>query len=212
LRCTEVQLYCIALHRSAVVLRSYVTAPRTTIHATNHSPTGTIGNTEVMERWTCPNCNRVFGKKNQSHLTCEPAVSLEEYFEVARPFEKPIFEAVNVHLQTLDDVIIDPLGIGILLKNGPMFAELRPKTKWVALGFSLPRKLKSGRLSRKVSEYGRKYFHVINVDDPVMIDQEVCEWLTEAYHLAGGTLSNGRAGDQSVGGDGMVPDDIDIEF
>lgn len=181
-----------------------------------------------MERWTCPNCNRVFGRKNQSHLTCEPAVSLEEYFSVAKPFEKPIFDAVNVHLQTLDDVIIDPLGIGILLKNGPMFAELRPKTKWVALGFSLPRKLESDRLSRKVVEYGHKFFHVINVDDPAIIDEEIFDWLTEAYHFAGGTLNaykrsstSGASATNSVsdqgesrrnGGDGMVPDDIDVPF
>lgn len=166
-----------------------------------------------MERWTCPNCNRAFGKKNQSHLTCEPAISLDEYFAVAKPFEKPVFDAVNTHLSTLDDVIIDPLGVGILLKNGPMFAELRPKTKWVALGFSLPRKLESGRLSRKVVEYGHKHFHVINVDDPAMIDDEIFEWLTEAYHFAGGTLASYRAADRRGNdGDGMVPDDVDDEL
>ena len=47
-----------------------------------------------MERWTCPKCKRVFGKKNQSHLTCEEAATLDDYFAVARPFEKPIFDAV----------------------------------------------------------------------------------------------------------------------
>ncbi len=176
-----------------------------------------------MNRWRCPNCDRVFGKKNQRHLCGEPALSLEEYFSTAKPFEKPIFDAVNVHLQTLDDVIIDPLGIGILLKNGPLFAELRAKTKWVALGFSLPRKLESGRLSRKVVEYGNKFFHVINVDDPEIIDDEIFEWLTEAYHLAGGTLQafrratatnslSDRGDGRGNGGDGMVPDDIDVDF
>lgn len=148
-------------------------------------------------------------------------MSLEEYFTTAKPFEKPVFDAINLHLQTLDDVIIDPVGIGILLKNGPMFAELRPKTKWVALGFSLPRKLESGRLSRKVTEYGKKFFHVINVDDPAMIDEEILDWLTEAYHLAGGTLSLYKRSAHSVSnravrpgndGDGMVPDDVDLEF
>ena len=160
-----------------------------------------------MTRWTCPKCNRVFGKENQSHLTCEPAISLDEYFAQAKPFEKPVFDAIHAHLRTLDDVIIDPLGVGILLKNGPMFAELRPKTKWVALGFSLPRKLTSARLSRKVVDYGHKFFHVINIDDPDMIDDEIFEWLTEAYHLAGGTLHSAPGG-----GDGMVPDDVDDLF
>lgn len=40
-------------------------------------------------------------------------MSLEEYFATAKPFEKPIFDAINPHLQTLDEVIIDPVGIDL---------------------------------------------------------------------------------------------------
>ena len=158
-----------------------------------------------MERWTCPNCNRVFGKKNQSHLTCEPAVTIEEYFENARPFERPIYDAVIERIGDYEGLIIDPLNIGILLKNGPMFAELRPKTKWTALGISLGRKVESSRFSRKVSSFGKKHFHVINMTDPGEIDDEVAAWLEEAYHFAGGTLVSSRK-------DGMVPDDVDDLF
>jgi hypothetical protein len=161
-----------------------------------------------MERWTCPNCNRVFGKVNQSHLRCEPAMSLEEYFADARPFEQSIFDAVHARLRHLDGLIVDPLEVGILFKNGPMFAELRPKTKWSALGFSLGRRLESGRLSRKVVDYGQKHFHVINVDDPALIDDEILEWLIEAYHLAGGTRPKNAAGERG----GMVPDDVDDDI
>lgn len=144
-------------------------------------------------------------------MTCEPALSVDEYFAKARSFERPVYDAVLAGIGHLDGLIVDPLGIGILLKNGPMFAELRAKTKWVAVGFSLGRKLESGRLSRKVVDYGHKYFHVINVDDPAVIDDELIEWLTEAYHLAGGTLRSYRNDPESVG-DGMVPDDVDDLF
>lgn len=170
-----------------------------------------------MERWTCPNCNRVFAKQNQSHLTCEPAVTIEEYFARARPFERPIYDAVIARIGDLEGLIIDPLNIGILLKNGAMFAELRPKTKWTALGFSLGRRLESGRLSRKVSSFGKKHFHVINMTDPNEIDDEIVEWLLEAYHLAGGTLRSYRRDDEVLrprgnSGDGMVPDDVDDDI
>ena len=165
----------------------------------------------MTTRWTCPKCKRIFGKKNQSHMTCEPAVSVEEYFAAARPFEQPVFEAVLARIEHLDGLIVDPISIGILLKNGPMFAELRAKTKWTALGFHLGRRLESGRLSRKVADYGKKHFHVINVDDPEEIDDEIGEWLLEAYHLAGGTLSSYLRGVDDGGG-GMVPDDVDEEI
>ena len=165
-----------------------------------------------MERWTCPKCKRVFARKNQSHLVCEEALSLEEYFSQAKPWEQSIFAVIETHVSKhVGEMIVDPLPIGILLKNGPMFAELRAKTKWTAIGIHLPRKLESGRLSRKVVDYGKKHFHVINADSADVVDDELLEWLTEAYHFAGGTLSryrNGNSGQPMVG-DGMIPDDID---
>lgn len=166
---------------------------------------------DAVIRWTCPNCNRVFGKVNQSHLRCEPGMTLGQYLADARPFEQPVFEAVEHRIGHLDGLIIDPIDVGILLKNGPMFAELRPKTRWTALGFSLGRKLDHGRLSRKVVDYGKKFFHVINVEDPEQIDDEIADWLIEAYHVAGGTLSAyQRSQSSSDDAEGMmVPDDID---
>ncbi len=181
-----------------------------------------------MARWTCPHCNRTFGKTNQSHTTCEPAPTLEEFFAAARPFEKPIFDAIYGGLKDLDGLIVDPLSMGILLKNGPMFAELRTKTRWVAVGFHLGRRVESGRFSRKVANYGKKHFHVINMTNPAEVDDELMEWLLEAYHLAGGTLGSFRRnvddssphklsefGGESFGGnggDGMVPNDVDIDI
>jgi hypothetical protein len=164
-----------------------------------------------MERWTCPNCQRVFGRQNQSHLTCEPALSIDQYFATAKPFERVIFDKVDAHLAKLDGVIVDPLGIGILFKNGPMFAELRPKTRWTVLGFWLPRTIRSDRFSRKVIEAKNKSFHVMNIEDADRIDVDVLAWLPEAYHLAGGTLAAHRRSEpaEEPGGDGMVPDDID---
>ncbi len=179
-----------------------------------------------MERWTCPGCNRVFAKKNQSHLVCEEAPTLEEHFGQAKSWEQPIFRAIESHFsKNVGEMIVDPLPIGILLKNGPMFAELRSKTKWLAIGFHLPRKLESIRLSRKVIDVGKKHFHVINAASPDVVDDQLLEWLTEAYHLAGGTRyergltptfatkrREGSDPDHFTHGDGMVPDDVDDLF
>jgi hypothetical protein len=135
-------------------------------------------------------------------------MSLDEYFAEAKPWERPIFDVVNGHLSSLDggDLIVDPIAMGIMFKNGPMICTLRAMTKWTALGFQLPRKLSSKRLSRKVAESGNggKYFHVINVNEPFQIDDEVLTWLTEAYYLPLGGASRGS--------DPMVPDDIDVDF
>jgi hypothetical protein len=160
-----------------------------------------------MDRWTCPNCEREFGRRNQGHM-CNPGMTVDQYFAQAKPFERPIFEVVNAHLHQLGGLIVDPIGIGVLFKNGPMLCELRAMSKWVALGFSLRRRLESDRLSRKVIDYKSKYFHVINVSAPTEIDDEILEWLTEAYYTAGGAAQPEGAS----GLDPMVPDDIDDPF
>ena len=137
---------------------------------------------------------------------CSPGLSLEEYFDGAAPWEEPIFTVVRDHIATLGPVIVDPLNMGIKFKNGPMFLELRAMKKWVALGFSLGNRLASDRLSRKVIDYNNKFFHVINVDDPAMIDEEILGWITRSYHFVGGGSNDRPASDP------MVPDDVEDDF
>ena len=71
------------------------------------------------------------------------------------------------------------------------------------------RKLESDRLSRKVIDYKTKFWHVINVSDPAEIDEEILGWITESYHLAGGSSPSVAA---AGGVDPMVPDDIEDLF
>ncbi|NNE96744.1 MAG: hypothetical protein HKN24_12025 [Acidimicrobiales bacterium] len=158
-----------------------------------------------MARWRCPECKREFGKVRQGHM-CSPGMSLEEYFAEAKPWEEPIFNVVHDHLASLEggDLIVDPIAMGIMFKNGPMICELRARTKWTALGFSLTRKLTSDRLSRKVIEYQNKSFHVINLHSADDVDDQVLGWLTEAYYVP--------MGGAPAGSDPMVPDDIDEDF
>jgi predicted transport protein len=138
----------------------------------------------AMSRWTCPSCGRRFGKAHQSH-DCAPALSLEEYFETGPAHERPVYEAVRAHLDTLDDVYTEPVSVGIFFKRSRTFAQLRPKQRWVALSFVLPRKLEHPRLARKVIAQGNRFHHVVNLRAPDDVDGLVRDWLTEAYLNAG---------------------------
>jgi hypothetical protein len=166
-----------------------------------------------MAIWTCPDCNRDFGAVGRSH-TCIPGLSLGEFVAASPPFVGPVLFRVRDHLVAVDaakgdrdvggGLIIDPLAKKVKFKNGPTFCVLDVKTKWVAVGFSLRRKIESGRMSRKTLDYGDKFFHVVNVDDSDLIDEEFEGWLTEAYH-------HGTSAKPSFH-DPMVPDDIDFEL
>lgn len=110
-------------------------------------------------------------------------MSIDEYFETGPPFERAIFERVRDHLRTLDpDIWFEPVSVGIFFKRRSTFVSLRTMTKWIAVSFSLDRKLEHGRLSRKVVAHGSRFFHVVNVGSADEIDDELLDWLSQAWH------------------------------
>jgi len=109
-------------------------------------------------------------------------MTLEEYFSTGPAHERLVFEAVMRHLETVGPVHADVVSVGIFLKNPRKFAELRPMQKWVAVSFSLPRRANHGTITRRVVEYGGRYWHVANVADPDDVDEAFCDLLTGAYN------------------------------
>jgi hypothetical protein len=123
----------------------------------------------------------LFGRAGQSH-DCAPGLTLEEYFATGPAHERPIFDAVVAHVEMLGPVHADIVSVGILLKNPRKFAELRPKDRWVAISFSLRRRAYHPTITRKVVEYGARYWHVANVHEPEEVDTDLLALLEEAYH------------------------------
>jgi hypothetical protein len=111
-------------------------------------------------------------------------MALEEYFSTGPPHERPVCEAVIRHLQTVGPVHVEPVSVGIFLKNPRKFAELRPMQRWVALSFSLRRSARHRTIVRKVVPYGGRYFHVANLADPADLDDQLRDLLSEAYEEA----------------------------
>jgi hypothetical protein len=108
-------------------------------------------------------------------------MTLDEYFATGPERERPIFDAVMAHLDTVGPVHVEPVSVGIFLKRSRMFAELRPMTRWEAVTFMLPRRLQHPRLARKVLGSADRYYHVVNVTGPDEVDDQLRGWLTEAY-------------------------------
>jgi Domain of unknown function (DUF5655) len=111
---------------------------------------------------------------------CASAMSLEEYFSTGPAFERPIFEAVMEHVESLGDVHVEPLSVGILLKRSQSFVYLKPMKKWVGLWFVLPRVIDHPKIARRDRQSG-KTWHAVNVHHPDDIDDDVLAWLTESY-------------------------------
>lgn len=115
--------------------------------------------------WTCPACGRLFGRARQSH-DCAPGLTLDEYFATGPPHERPVFDAVMRHLDTVGWFHADIVSVGVFLKNPHEFAELRPMQRRVALSFWLARPAQHRTVTRRVERYGDTYWHVANLGGP----------------------------------------------
>lgn len=108
-------------------------------------------------------------------------MTLDEYFATGPERERPIYDAVMAHLDTLGPVHVEPVSVGIFLKRGRRFADLRPKQKWVALSFVLTREVDSPKIARRLQSSSERIHHVVNLRTPDDVDDDVCGWLTESY-------------------------------
>ena len=108
-------------------------------------------------------------------------MTVADYLETSPPYERPIAEALIMHLATLPDAIVEPLSVGLFLKRGSTFSQLRTMTKWVSLSLKLPRVVSDPAPARKVQEYSPgNYHHVWNLRCLADLDP-LLDLIDEAY-------------------------------
>src|SRR5439155_8592160 len=94
-------------------------------HARSARAQTTCARMRLVSRWTCPHCDREFGRANQSHV-CVPGNSVDECFATRPPYQREIFEVLMEYLDTLGPVHLDAVRVGVFLKRERTFAEVRP--------------------------------------------------------------------------------------
>jgi hypothetical protein len=136
-----------------------------------------------VSRWTCPDCEREFGRAHQSHV-CVPGCTVDETFAGRPGYQRAAYDEIAAHLGTLGPLHVDAVRVGVFLKNAGKFAEVRPKARSLSLALVLPRRLDDVRVARSLPiSTGRvmNFFKLTCVDD---IDDRIRDWLTEAYDAA----------------------------
>jgi hypothetical protein len=136
--------------------------------------------TNKPAQWRCSDCGRRFGRTNQSH-SCVPSMTVDDYFEKRDANDRRIYEAVARYVQTLGDVTIDVVSIGVLIKRARTFAELRPKRAGMALSFLLSRTVDDERISRVIKTSAHRTAHFVDLAGPRDVDRDVKGWLAEAF-------------------------------
>ena len=150
------------------------------------------GMMRTVTRWTCPRCEREFGKANQAH-TCLPGITVDECFSGRPPWQRAIFAAIADHLETLGPVHYDAVHVGVFLKHVQKFAEVRPKVRSVSLELVLPRTVDSPRVAKHITIASERIVHIVKLTDEAQVDRELRAWLSESY--AAGSVPERKAGE-----------------
>lgn len=108
-------------------------------------------------------------------------MSVDEYFAGRPDFERPIFEEVLDHLEMVGEVRVEAVEVGIFFKRLRTFAELRPMRGRVRLSFLVSRRLRHPRFVKRWEGSGTRAAYFIDLRAPEDVDDDVRDWLTEAY-------------------------------
>jgi hypothetical protein len=132
-----------------------------------------------MTSWTCPQCDRTFGRVRQFHV-CVPVASVDEYFAARPAYEREIYDAVVGHLQRVGTVDVEAAMVGILVKRRRTFVELRPKQKWVELSIMLTRPIDDPRVSRRIVVSRGRFAYCFRLRSADDVDDDLRELLMES--------------------------------
>lgn len=133
-----------------------------------------------MPRWTCPRCDREFGRANQSH-TCLPGGTVDAALAGHEPRLRAIYDAIASHLRSLGPVHEDAVAVGVFLKRDRKLAEVRPRSRDVSLALYLPRPVRDRRIATAGGAGASRVVHILLLRDAEDVDDWVRDLLTEAF-------------------------------
>src|SRR5947209_6672705 len=133
-----------------------------------------------MPRWTCPRCDREFGRSGQSH-TCVPGITVDAAFAGRPPEQRAIYDEILAYLESLGPVHEDAVSVGVFLKRDRKLAEVRPRSRDISLAVYLPSPVEHPRIVRVIGRGGPRVVHQTVLRDVSDVDDQVRQWLAHAF-------------------------------
>jgi Bacteriocin-protection, YdeI or OmpD-Associated/Domain of unknown function (DUF1905)/Domain of unknown function (DUF5655) len=129
--------------------------------------------------WICPRCGNPFVSRNLYH-SCERH-DLSEPFAGKPPFVRELFDRFRRLVEACGPVALLPYRDRVGFMVRVRFAGAVPKSRWLEVGFWLPRRIESPRFRRVETIYPNAHVHVLRITEPSQLDAELAGWLRQAY-------------------------------
>jgi hypothetical protein len=134
-----------------------------------------------MDRWTCPRCDRTFGRRNRPHV-CEPGLPLALWLDERTEPQRRAAEAVLAVVRRHRELVVEAVQVGVLIRRERTIIELRPKTRWLELSFVTPAAIASDRIARTL-EIAAGHVYFVHLRDERDVDRELRAWLDAAVRV-----------------------------
>lgn len=134
-----------------------------------------------MPRWTCPSCDRSFGRRNQGHV-CEPTEPLDEYLDRWSESDREIAERVIDAVDECGPVDIEAAQVGLFFSTTRKIVQLRPKSKRLELMVVVGHPVVGERVRRTI-DMGRQVAVFTDLREPDDVDEWIHELIAEGYDL-----------------------------
>jgi len=132
--------------------------------------------------WLCPKCNREFSTKNQWH-SCAIIKEDEMFINSTRNVSE-IYAVLKNKCTSFCDFNIDTTKSCLYFVKKKRFLVIKPKKNSLRLEFVLPHKIDIFPVIKiyEISKF--RYVHFISLDNPEDINNDIINWIREAYQLS----------------------------
>ncbi len=145
----------------------------------SYDPTPDSGASEL---WTRPRCGHRFVTPNTWH-SCG-VFPLEDHFKGSEPSVRETFDRLTETIQGFGPVTVYAQKTRIVYQARTRFASVITRRRWLICQLWLKRQVEHPRLQRIEMYTYRDFGHILRLDQPKDVDQELAALIEEAYVLS----------------------------
>lgn len=132
--------------------------------------------------WTCPRCRREFRNTNQNH-GCR-LIDKEQLFAKRSSQLKTIYEKIVAVVNALGEFRQETVPPDVIFfKTISTFLGVKVKSAWLEVEFFLDHQDNSPIVSKHLQTSANRFVHVVPVDSPANINQQLKDWIRHSYQL-----------------------------
>ena len=132
--------------------------------------------------WQCPKCNRRFKKNNQTH-SCKTYTQEEHLKNKDSSLKELYLELLNVIKTHVGTYNLDPIHCCIHLVTQSTFIAIKLQKSDLKIDFVSKEPIASKRIIRHETYSTNRTNNTLKISKLEEIDQELIDWLKEAYML-----------------------------